>query len=84
MEYIKEDGGLDVERINSLPLDERLKEMGKFSREQMEVYFSKVGISFNESTKPIKVDYKIEEVEVKRYYTIDDIHNILMKGIDEP
>ena len=68
MEYIKEDGGLDVERINSLPLDERLKEMGKFSREQMEEYFSKVGISFNESTKPIKVDYKIEEVEVKRYY----------------
>ena len=64
MEYIKEDGGLDVERINSLPLDERLKEMGKFSREQMEEYFSKVGISFNESTKPIKVDYKIEEVEV--------------------
>ena len=83
MEYIKEDGGLDVERINSLPLDERLKEMGKFSREQMEEYFSKVGISFNESTKPIKVDYTIEEVEVKRYYTIDDIHNILMKGIDE-
>ena len=83
MEYINEDGSLDVERINSLPLDERLKEMGKFSREQMEEYFSKVGISFNESTKPIKVDYKIEEVEVKRYYTIDDIHNILMKGIDE-
>ena len=73
---LKEDGSLDVEWINKLPLGERLDEMRKFTREQMEEYFSKVGITFNESTKPTKVDYKIEEVEV-RYYTIDDIHKIL-------
>ena len=40
--------------------DERFNEMGKFTREQMEEYFSIVGITFNESAKPIKVDYKIE------------------------
>ena len=73
---LKEDGSLDVEWINKLPLGERLDEMRKFTREQMEEYFSKVGITFNESAKPTKVDYKIEEVEV-RYYTIDDIHKIL-------
>jgi len=74
---LKEDGSLDVEWINKQPLDERLKEMSKYTREQMEEYFSKVGIVFNESTKPIEVDYEIEEVEVKKYYTIEDIHKIL-------
>lgn len=74
---LKEDESLDVEWINKQPLDERLKEMSKFTREQMEEYFSKVGIVFNESTMPIEVDYEIEEVEVKKYYTIEDIHKIL-------
>lgn len=74
---LKEDGSLDVEWINKQPLDERLKEMSKFTREQMEEYFSKAGIVFNESSNPIEVDYEIEEVEVKKYYTIEDIHKIL-------
>lgn len=74
---LKEDGSLDVEWINKQPLDERLKEMSKFTKEQMKEYFSKVCIVFNESIKPIKVDYKIEEVVVKKYYTIEDIHKIL-------
>lgn len=41
MVLLKEDGSLDVERINKLPLDERLEEIGRFTREQVEEYFPK-------------------------------------------
>ena len=30
MVLLKEDGSLDVERINKLPLDERLEEIGRY------------------------------------------------------
>jgi hypothetical protein len=80
MKYLKEDGSLDVERINKLPLDERLHEIGKFTREQVEEYFSQTPIK--ESHKPItpiKVDYKMEDLLARGWGTIDDIYNILMK-----
>ena len=51
MTYLKEDGSLDVERINNLPLDERLHKIGKFIMEQVEEYFPKAPIK--ESHVPI-------------------------------
>lgn len=60
---LKEDGSLDVEWINSLPLDEKHREIGNFTREQMEEYLSKLPI--NESRYPMKivdVDYKMEDL----------------------
>lgn len=63
---LKEDGSLDIERINSLPLEEKHREMGKFTREQMNEYISKMPI--NEShcpVKVIKVDYKMEDLLAK-------------------
>ena len=77
---LKEDGSLDVERINSLPRDEKHCEIGKFTREQMEEYLSKLPI--NESRYPMKivdVDYKMEDLLARGYCTIEDIHDILMK-----
>ena len=78
MEYLKEDGSLDVERIRKLSLDERLHEIGRFTREQVEEYFSKVPVCYG-PIKPVKVNYKMEDLLAKGWGTIDDIYNILMK-----
>jgi hypothetical protein len=78
MALLKEDGSLDVERINKLPLEERHREIGKFTREQMEEYLSKLPI--NESHYPLKiveVDYTMEDMLARGCCTIDDIHKIL-------
>ena len=71
---------IEGELINKLPLDERLHEIGKFTREQVEEYFPQTPIK--ESHKPItpiKVDYKMEDLLARGWGTIDDIYNILMK-----
>lgn len=62
MEYFKEDGSLDVERINSLPLEEYMDVIGDLTEEQYEEYVSKLPI--NESHEPmhaVVVDYTLEE-----------------------
>ena len=78
MKYLKEDGSLDVERINKLPLDERLHEIGKFTREQVDEYFSKA--TLNESHKPItpiKVDYKMEDLLARGWSTTEQLLKII-------
>ena len=80
MAYLKEDGSLDVKRIDKLPIEDKIREMSRFTREQIEEYFSKEPI--NESHKPItpiKVNYSMEDLLEKGWGTIDDIYNILMK-----
>ena len=80
MEYLKEDGSLDVERINKLPYEEKKREMAKFTREQMKEYISKLPKDeLHNPVKIIKVDYKMEDLLAKGWGTIDDIYDILMK-----
>ena len=60
--YLKEDGSLDVERINKLPIDEYTDVMGDLTQEQYKYYLSKTPI--NESQEPVRavvVDYTLEE-----------------------
>ena len=60
--YLKEDGSLDIEYINKLPLKEFMDIMGDLTQEQVEEYLSKQPI--NESKEPmqaINVDWSIEE-----------------------
>ena len=78
MEFLKEDGSLDVERINKLPYEEKIHEISKFTREQVEEYFSKCPVCHG-PIKPVKVNYKMEDLLAKGWGTIDDIYNILMK-----
>lgn len=62
MVFLKEDGSLDVERINNLPLKEWMDAMGDLTQEQCEYYLSKTPM--NESNEPmqaIKVDWLIEK-----------------------
>lgn len=66
MVYLKEDGSLDIERINKLPVEEYMVVMGTLTQEQIKEYNSKLPI--NESNEPfcgIKVNYTLEE-EIKK------------------
>ena len=66
MALLKEDRSLDVERMNSLPLEEWMDEMGDLTQEQAEEYLSKLTINeSNEPVRAIEVDYTLEE-ELKR------------------
>lgn len=78
MALLKEDGSLDVERIRKLSYEEKRREMSKFTREQMEEYFSKVPI--NESNKPItpvKVNYSMEDLLAKGWATSEQLSNMI-------
>lgn len=62
MALLKEDGSLDIERYNSLPLEEWTEEFATLTDEQVDEYISKLPV--NESKEPvraIKVDYLMEE-----------------------
>lgn len=62
MVFLKEDGSLDIERINALPLEEYMDMMGNLTQEQTREYLTKLPIS--ESEEPMKavvVNYPIEE-----------------------
>ena len=61
MALLKEDGSLDIERINKLPLEEYMHEMGTLTQEQVNEYVSKLPI--NESCEPmqaVSVNYSID------------------------
>jgi len=65
MAYLKEDGSLDIERINSLPYEEYMDAMGDLTQEQVQEYLSKLPI--NESNEPMrvtKVDWLTDEEKV--------------------
>ena len=52
MVLLKEDGSLDIERINKLPLEEYMYMMGDLTQEQVREYVTKLPI--NESKEPMK------------------------------
>ena len=62
MAYLKEDGSLDIEYYNSLPLEEWMDEFASLTDEQVDEYISK--LPANESKVPVRVivsDYTLEE-----------------------
>ena len=66
MVFLKDDGSLDIERLNALPIEEHMKMVGELSDEQLDQYKS----TFPENdgthhTIPIIVDYTLED-EIKR------------------
>lgn len=62
MAFLKEDGSLDIERINELHLEEFTKKIELMAEDEYNEFVSKQMI--NESQEPIRiieVDYTIEE-----------------------
>jgi hypothetical protein len=78
---LKEDGSLDIERINKLPIEEYMEEIGNFTNEQRKEYYSKSPI--NESKEPARsvvVDYTLEEdIERNGSVLLDDLLNKMKK-----
>lgn len=71
MIFLKEDGSLDIERINALPLLEYMNMIGDLTDEQMDEYRAKQPI--NESKGPKKivhVDFTREEA-IQRGWMVD-------------
>ena len=62
MALLKEDGSLDIERINQLPIEEYIQEIESLNEEQYKDYFSRLPINESKQcTKAIEVDYTLEE-----------------------
>jgi len=76
MAFLKEDGSLDIERINSLPLREYMDAMGELTQEHL----SKLPL--NESKEPVQaitVDWPIEE----EWVDADELINNLGKRYEK-
>lgn len=72
MALLKEDGSLDIERINKLPLEEYMDEIGALTEEQYKEYLSKLPINeSNVPTRAVVVDYTLKE-ELERGSVIAD------------
>lgn len=65
MTLLKEDGSLDVERINQLPIEQYEDVLAQLSEERFEEYLSKNSI--NENHGPIRINYI--EGEMDEYMT---------------
>lgn len=66
MALLKEDGGLDIERINNLPGEEYKKEMRSLTRKQFEEYRKKLSQQeYKNGTLIVKVNYTLED-DIKR------------------
>lgn len=84
MAFLKEDGSLDVERIDKLPLEEYEKEIGALTQEQYKEYISKQPI--NESNKllrAIEVDYTLEDELARGGVIAEDYINNMRKLLDD-
>ena len=80
MVYLKEDGSLDVERINSLPLEEYMDIIGDLTEEQYKEYLSQLPL--NESHEPMQavvVDYTFEEDLARGAVIADEVINNIGK-----
>lgn len=62
-EFLKEDGSLDVECINKLPLEEYMHTIGGLTQEQVKEYISGVLLirESQEPMRPVYVDYGFDD-----------------------
>ncbi len=74
---LKEDGGLDIERINQLPFEEYMKEMGSLTEAQVNEYLSVLPINeSNEPVQAVEVEYTLrDELEQGAVIASDYIKN---------
>ena len=76
MVYLKEDGSVDVERINQLPLEEWMDMVGEMTKEQFEYFESKTPlIESNEPYQGVQVNYTIEDEIARGAVDIDELLN---------
>ena len=79
MAFLKEDGSLDIEKIQKLPYDEYMYELTHFTKEQREEYFSALPINESKSN-PIRKGSLKKRLE-SGYVLASDFLNNLRKEI---
>lgn len=85
MALLKEDGSLDIERINKLPLKEYMEEIGDFTEEQYKEYVSKLPINEDkEPMQPIHVDWPIMDESADAYEVINNIGKTVKTNKETP
>lgn len=78
MALLKEDGSLDVERIQKLPYNEYIHEISNFTKEQYDEYVSKIPINESQGTViPIVVEDVDEYLKNNGYVNAWDVINKL-------
>ena len=74
MALLKEDGSLDIERINKLPIEEYMEVIGELTETQYKEYLSKIPLNESkETTKAVLVNYLMEEDGVDAEEVRDNI-----------
>lgn len=74
MALLKEDGSLDIERINKLPIEEYMEVIGELTETQYKEYLSKIPLKESkETTKAVLVNYLMEEDGVDAEEVINNI-----------
>ena len=78
MALLKEDGSLDIERIQKLPYNEYIHEISNFTKEQYEEYVSKIPINESQGTViPIVVEDVEDYLRNNGYVNAWDVINKL-------
>ncbi len=81
MEILKENGELNIEQINKLPIEEYMEVIGGLTDEQYKEYISNLPI--NESKEPVRavvVDYTLEDELARGSVLAEDLINNLRKN----
>ena len=79
MAYLKEDGCLDMERIQKLPYDEYMYELMHFTKEHREEYFSALPINESKSI-PIRKGSLKKRLESGCVIALDFLNNLRNKN----
>ena len=80
MEILKEDGKLNIEQINNLPIEEYMEVIGGLTDEQYKEYLSNLPIT--ESKEPVRavvVDYTLEDELARGCALAEDFMNKMRK-----
>ncbi|MCF0168279.1 MAG: hypothetical protein HUJ93_06545 [Bacteroidales bacterium] len=81
MVFLKEDGSLDIDRINKLPLEEHMQMVGSMTNEQYEEFLSSIPINESkEHTKAVVVNHTMEDLIERGCVNFEDLINKLRKN----
>ena len=75
MAFLKEDGSLDIEKIQKLPYDEYMYELTHFTKEQREEYFSALPINESKSI-PIRKGSLKKDLESGYVLALEFLNNL--------
>ena len=85
MALLKEDGSLDIERINKLPIEDYMEEIASLNKKQYNEYISTLPLNeSHEQVKSVKLDCTIEEdMKVGPFDTYGDFYDYYLKLLKE-